>query len=123
MYPGIQLLRYETNRSKNKLEKLIHDIRTLRRKYPVVRTSSIVVVSYNTLEEEMTEGLSTDLLNNIKSVSKPSSTGCSICLENYSEETPVVSLRCNHEFHKSCVFYWLEKHTTCPECRCELQIY
>ena len=41
---------------------------------------------------------------------------CPICLEPISRNKKI--LKCNHAFHKSCVNTWLQRHDTCPMCRC-----
>ncbi len=41
---------------------------------------------------------------------------CCICLDN--KNTTFRTIPCNHEFCDKCIFEWLEKHQTCPLCRC-----
>jgi Ring finger domain len=46
---------------------------------------------------------------------------CSVCLEKLVlMEANILTLPCDHLFHKACIVTWLEKHTTCPVCRFEL---
>ena len=42
---------------------------------------------------------------------------CSICLVEASDMTTP----CNHSFHQECLDMWLDRHNTCPFCRCELE--
>jgi hypothetical protein len=48
---------------------------------------------------------------------------CSICLEPlYDKEDlennkPVISLKCNHMFHKECLDPWVINHKCCPLCK------
>jgi hypothetical protein len=45
-------------------------------------------------------------------------TQCSICLENYVDESKVRVLLCKHVYHKDCIDTWLSEHNvTCPLCR------
>jgi hypothetical protein len=53
-----------------------------------------------------------DNINNINT--------CSICLEDINNSN--YKLKCNHEFHKSCIDGWLKKNTTCPICRSHIVI-
>ncbi|CAL0334004.1 unnamed protein product [Lupinus luteus] len=44
---------------------------------------------------------------------------CVICLEEFREgEKAKMILYCNHVFHPHCIDTWLDKHVTCPVCRC-----
>lgn len=44
---------------------------------------------------------------------------CSICLQDYKENTNAVMLTCEHKFHKSCIVEWFKKspEMLCPLCR------
>ena len=43
---------------------------------------------------------------------------CQICLEN----TQNILTQCNHEYCFQCIYEWLEKQTTCPNCRKHLKL-
>lgn len=43
---------------------------------------------------------------------------CAICLNNKCSTFAVIP--CKHEFCDTCIFEWLEKHQTCPMCRCQV---
>ncbi|OIW05837.1 hypothetical protein TanjilG_23623 [Lupinus angustifolius] len=44
---------------------------------------------------------------------------CVICLEEFREgENVKMILCCKHVFHPHCIDTWLDKHVTCPVCRC-----
>jgi hypothetical protein len=49
-------------------------------------------------------------------------TECAICLEDFEEGGPVVSLQCAgaHTFHKDCIETWLNHEAVCPLCKFEL---
>ena len=50
-------------------------------------------------------------------------TNCTICLEDFQEETEVVSLVCKHTFHFSCLRNWLDRillQPKCPNCNCNI---
>lgn len=42
---------------------------------------------------------------------------CAICLDDMSASKDLIDMPCHHIFHDSCIFRWLENHTTCPMCR------
>jgi hypothetical protein len=42
---------------------------------------------------------------------------CSICLEEQKINEQWTKLRCEHEFHKSCIINWLTVNNICPVCR------
>ena len=41
---------------------------------------------------------------------------CPICLEPYSAENPAIVTACNHRFHLSCLYEWVERSDTCAMC-------
>jgi len=41
---------------------------------------------------------------------------CNICLESCLENNKLIKLKCNHEFHSSCIEKW-KQYNTCPVCR------
>lgn len=56
---------------------------------------------------------------------------CIICLVPFSEELEIVSLKCCHCFHRECINEWFRyvfchrdmnsrNHSTCPQCRTEV---
>lgn len=47
---------------------------------------------------------------------------CSICLEDYSENSSVGVLPCKHNFHASCITEWVTKSSSCPICRAEASV-
>lgn len=51
---------------------------------------------------------------------------CTICLEDYMENTYKRTLECNHHFHKKCIDKWLKKcedeNIHCPICRNQFNI-
>ena len=46
---------------------------------------------------------------------------CSICLEDFERSDKTLTLRCNHQFHKTCIDEWLVKRSSCPYCRAYLK--
>lgn len=42
---------------------------------------------------------------------------CSICFAEYTDNTKIGQLNCNHVFHKQCILKWLDTASTCPLCR------
>ncbi|OAY70244.1 E3 ubiquitin-protein ligase, partial [Ananas comosus] len=41
---------------------------------------------------------------------------CPICLEEYTSENPRIILQCNHHYHLSCIYEWMERSQACPIC-------
>ncbi|XP_054793868.1 E3 ubiquitin-protein ligase At3g02290-like [Prosopis cineraria] len=41
---------------------------------------------------------------------------CPTCLEEYTEENPRILTKCNHHFHLSCIYEWMERSENCPVC-------
>lgn len=41
---------------------------------------------------------------------------CSICYEKHTTHS-IVKLKCNHIFHKDCIYKWIENNPSCPLCR------
>ncbi|XP_028782921.1 E3 ubiquitin-protein ligase At3g02290 [Neltuma alba] len=41
---------------------------------------------------------------------------CPTCLEEYTEENPRILTKCNHHFHLSCIYEWMERSESCPVC-------
>ncbi|CCI40185.1 unnamed protein product [Albugo candida] len=45
---------------------------------------------------------------------------CAICLSDYECNETVLTLPCEHLFHKECGMRWLAEHNICPTCRFQL---
>jgi len=57
-------------------------------------------------------------------VKEPGNTNCTICEDEFSKETTVAVLPCDHLFHKDCLKPWLDKENhTCPLCRKQVGHY
>ncbi|KAL9664375.1 hypothetical protein QQ045_019775 [Rhodiola kirilowii] len=41
---------------------------------------------------------------------------CPTCLEEYTEENPKITTRCDHHFHLPCIFEWMQRSNSCPVC-------
>lgn len=48
-------------------------------------------------------------------------TVCTICAEVIKNTDSIYNLRCQHNFHTSCLEPWLERSRTCPNCRVPIQ--
>ena len=42
---------------------------------------------------------------------------CSICLDQFKQNTSILKLNCNHIFHYDCINEWIFRKPECPECR------
>ena len=45
---------------------------------------------------------------------------CPICRDSTEEESEFIKIKCNHIFHKQCIFQWIKKSQSCPMCRTQL---
>ena len=45
---------------------------------------------------------------------------CSICLNQFEQDTEIIILPCRHGFHPNCIDQWLRLHSECPSCRHKL---
>ena len=53
-----------------------------------------------------------------RNISKYKNLQCNICMEEYKNKDTVLTLKCNHIYHKDCIKNWLcNEKTTCPMCR------
>ena len=47
-------------------------------------------------------------------------TTCTICFENFSDNSNIIALSCEHAFHSECIIKWLEatlEQPICPNCK------
>ncbi|KAI9109100.1 hypothetical protein K1719_019723 [Acacia pycnantha] len=51
---------------------------------------------------------------------KEGTSDCSICLEVFKADDEAICMPCNHMFHSSCIFNWLQRRNVCSLCRFEL---
>ena len=42
---------------------------------------------------------------------------CAVCQEQFEHGEDVCMLHCLHAYHKDCLSQWLQDHSTCPNCR------
>jgi hypothetical protein len=45
---------------------------------------------------------------------------CSVCLVDYEAGCQLITLKCKHVYHSQCILKWLEKNSSCCECRNEV---
>ncbi|OWM87903.1 E3 ubiquitin-protein ligase SDIR1-like isoform X2 [Punica granatum] len=98
----------------------------------VVEITKVVVVrqapDLGMLLQDEPCGASREALQKLKEMSfsdpKVADVGtCAICLEDLSQgddEKRLISMPCDHLFHDSCIFNWLDRSRICPLCRREL---
>jgi len=63
-------------------------------------------------------GLSIEIINDIKRSNEILKDDCSICLNKENKE--IMILNCNHNFHSDCLQKWLIRSKKCPICRNEI---
>jgi hypothetical protein len=57
-----------------------------------------------------------DSINNIDDIE--SIVGdCSVCLDSLHNSKELIQLVCGHIYHKECVYEWISRKNTCPNCR------
>jgi hypothetical protein len=49
--------------------------------------------------------------------SAPVNESCSICTDDFSQNTVWKKTPCNHVFHPDCINPWVRDHSNCPNCR------
>jgi hypothetical protein len=69
-------------------------------------------------ESRLATALSTSF--NLFSKKKITNEECCICIDNFTMFSFVATTRCNHNYHKSCINWWLKKHSNCPACMTSL---
>ncbi|CAH8316329.1 unnamed protein product [Eruca vesicaria subsp. sativa] len=45
---------------------------------------------------------------------------CSVCLDDFEIGNVAKQMPCDHTFHSYCLLYWLQLHSSCPVCKCQL---
>lgn len=45
---------------------------------------------------------------------------CSICLNEFEDEQPIIRLVCHHLFDPDCLKRWVDDHKNCPICKTEI---
>ena len=69
------------------------------------------------LSEEYKKKLPKSKYKDAKTDDDDNSFMCTICQEEYNDETEVLCLPCTHLFHEKCIDGWLGKSIECPNCR------
>ncbi|KAL5078921.1 hypothetical protein RYX36_007342 [Vicia faba] len=42
---------------------------------------------------------------------------CPICFDGYTIQNPMITIKCSHHYHLSCIYEWMNMSDTCPACR------
>jgi hypothetical protein len=59
--------------------------------------------------------------NDFKNTDICKSTQCNICLDEYTDDSDLMVLNCDHYFHDNCIKHWLTQDSNkCPLCRKEV---
>jgi hypothetical protein len=48
--------------------------------------------------------------------------GCTICQSDFERDEVLISLPCQHTFHRDCILPWITSNNSCPNCRFELPL-
>ena len=51
----------------------------------------------------------------------PKEITCLVCLSEFIADDDIITLDCNHIFHKKCISEWVKYKTECPHCRDTIQ--
>lgn len=69
-------------------------------------------------EDILNKNTTVDLYKNIHIDLRKKHTTCSICIDDFNEESNIRIIKCKHIFHKDCIDPWLLKESyKCPVCR------
>lgn len=72
-------------------------------------------------EDEHKQELPVEMRDKVKRLKMgKSGQQCSVCYENFKKGCKIRKLPCKHIFHDQCIMPWLEKNSTCPNCRLDL---
>jgi len=75
----------------------------------------------SSLEDELKQGLPKEMIDKVKRMKMgKSGQDCSVCSEGFRKGEKIRKLPCKHIFHDKCIMPWLEKNSTCPNCRFNL---
>jgi hypothetical protein len=47
---------------------------------------------------------------------------CAVCLDGSTDVDDIITLMCNHKFHKRCIVGWLDRKSVCPCCRARVMV-
>lgn len=89
------------------------------------------VINDSLLHQQPTEGLKDEckkqlpiaLFKDAKTENEndENSSLCTICQDEYSDDTEVLCLMCTHLFHKHCIYNWFKTSKYCPNCRDDVE--
>jgi len=75
----------------------------------------------SSLDEEVKQGLPKEMIEKVKRMKMgKSAQDCSVCSEGFRKGEKIRKLPCKHIFHDKCIMPWLDKNSTCPNCRFNL---
>jgi hypothetical protein len=75
----------------------------------------------SSLEDEMKQGLPKEMIEKVKRMKMgKSGQDCSVCSDGFRKGEKIRKLPCKHIFHDKCIMPWLDKNSTCPNCRFNL---
>jgi hypothetical protein len=75
----------------------------------------------SSLEDDMKQGLPKEMIDKVKRMKMgKSGQDCSVCSDGFRKGEKIRKLPCKHIFHDKCIMPWLEKNSTCPNCRFNL---
>lgn len=75
----------------------------------------------SSFDDELKQGLPKEMIEKVKRMKMgKSGQDCSVCSEGFRKGEKIRKLPCKHIFHDKCIMPWLEKNSTCPNCRFNL---
>jgi hypothetical protein len=89
------------------------------------------VINDSLLHQQPTEGLKDECKKQLpialfkdartENENDENSSLCTICQDEYSDDTEVLCLMCTHLFHKHCIYNWFKTSKFCPNCRDDVE--
>ena len=112
-FPSISLNNYDQRGNLNHSVYLLNHISNLFSD-AIYNLSNDIIRLYS----DEKESLITISYKDIKDINKEKQ--CSICMEEYQDDSKVSKPDCLHLFHENCLKKWIEINKSCPICRCDI---
>jgi len=82
---------------------------------------SLMEQLHSGFEDDIKQGLPKEMIDKVLRMKMgKSGQDCSVCSEGFARGEKIRKLPCKHIFHDKCIMPWLDKNSTCPNCRFNL---